>query len=305
MVTAVFLAVTLWAARVAVQAAPSLAGAYSNPPQALLLSPIWEPAIRQWTPQITAVAQEYGLDPDLIAAVIHEESHGDPHVVSYMGAVGLMGVMPSGPGMEFRPSSEALQRPITNLHWGVAILAEIVRQSGGDIYAALAAYNGGWELANTRVPRLYAANILNNYGRAIAARSGISTSLATRWTVAIEMRRGHVVGEELLVLGEQPLAGLRTYGAHVIYEDVDERGRAYYVRGFAVPLILAIPANDVPYDQSDRLEAPLQARLGERVEKIDNSNPEVLIACLPSLSRLRGRVSTRWFAPSHCPSWHR
>lgn len=287
------------------QAAPARSGINKTTLPVQTLSPIWGPTIRQWSPQITAVAQEYGVDPDLIAAVIHEESHGDHQVVSYMGAVGLMGVMPSGPGMEFRPSTEALKRPTTNLHWGAAILAEIIRQSGGDIYAALAAYSGGWELVETRIPRLYATNILNNYGRAVAARSGVSPEIASQWTVAIEMRRGHVLGEDLLVLGDQPLSGLRTYGEHVIFADVDDQGRAYHIRGYAVPVALVIPIDSVSYGHSDRVEAPLQARLGESIEKVDRSNPEVLIACLPSLSRLRGRASTRWYAPSQCPSWHR
>jgi hypothetical protein len=216
-----------------------------------------------------------------------------------------MGVMPSGPGLEFRPSPEALARPTTNLHWGTAILTEIIRQSGGDIFAALAAYSGGWELVNTRVPQLYATNILNNYGRAIAARNGISLEIATQWTVAIEMRRGHVVGEDLLVLGDQPISGLRTYGEHVIYADVDDKGRAYHIRGYAVPVALVISADAVSYGHSDEIETVLQVRLGESVQKMDRSNPEVLIACLPSLSRLRGRASTRWYAPSQCPSWHR
>ncbi len=299
------LVTTLLVALGQAQAAPTPTGLSKTMPAAQVLSPIWGPTIRQWSPQIATIAQEYGLDPDLIAAVIQEESHGDHQVVSYMGAVGLMGVMPSGPGLEFRPSAEALKRPTTNLHWGAAILTEIIRQSGGDIYAALAAYSGGWELVETRIPQLYATSILNNYGRAVAARNGVSPDIATNWTVAIEMRRGHVVGDDLLVLGEQPLSGLRTYGEHVIYTDVDEQGRAYHIRGYAVPVALVIPADAVSYGHSDQVEAPLQARLGERVEKVNHTNPEVLIACLPSLSRLRGRVSTRWYAPSQCPSWHR
>lgn len=269
------------------------------------LSPIWDPAIRQWSPQIFAAAQEYGLDPDLIAAIIREESHGDPFAESYLGAVGLMGVMPSGPGMEFRPSPEALKRPNINVNWGAAIFAEIIRQSGGDIFAALAAYNGGWELVNTRVPQSYAENVLHYYGRAIAARNGISPNMAKQWTVAVDMRRGNVPSEELLVLGDRPFIDVRVYGGHVIYSDVGKRMQPYRIHGYAVPVALSIPADTVSYGHSDRVDAPLQARLGEAVEKVDNSNPEVLIACLPSLHRLRGRISTRWYAPSQCPSWHR
>jgi len=173
------------------------------------------------------------------------------------------------------------------------------------VYSALAAYSGGWELAQTRIPRLYAASILNNYGRAVAARNGISPDIATQWTVAIEMRRGHVADQRLLVLGTQPLSGLLTYGEHTIYSAVDEDGTAYLIRGYVVPVALVVPMDAVAFGHSDVLEAALQSRLGVEMAKVATGSPEVLMACLPSLSRLRGRVSTRWFAPSQCPSWHR
>lgn len=272
-----------------------------------LLAPVWGPAIKQWSTPIGVLAADYGLDPDFIAAVIFEESHGDPTVVSRAGAVGLMGVMPSGPGMEWRPSTEELQDPIVNLRWGVAILTDIIRQSGGDFYAALTAYSGGWRESNSRVPREYAARVLNNYGRAVVSRNGISPRIASQWTLAIEMRRGHVPNESLLVLGSQPVSGLHTYGEHTIYDYVDASGHAYYVRGYAVPVAIVVPlnANAVSFGDSNALEPELQARLDGIAAKVNNSNPRVLIACLPSLTRLRGHVSTRWFAPSNCPAWHR
>ncbi|HEX6386873.1 MAG TPA: transglycosylase SLT domain-containing protein [Anaerolineae bacterium] len=274
-----------------------------------LLAPVWDPLVRQWAPQIVVLADAYGLDPDFIAAVIKAESNGITDGVSRAGAVGLMGVMPAGPGMEWRPSIEELKNPSTNLRWGVAILAEIIRQSGGDLYAALAAYSGGWEHANSRVPRKYAARVLDYYGRAVVGRNGQSPDIATQWTLAIELRKGHVPKESLLVLGDQPISGLHTYGEHTVYSYVDRSGQAYYVKGFAVPVALVVPPDPDPgsvsFGRGDALEPHLQARLGEVQVKIANSNPRVLIACLPSLSRLRGHVSTRWFAPSDCPSWHR
>lgn len=275
------------------------------------LSPIWGPAIRQWSPYIGVLAQRYGLDPDFIAAVIKEESDGDPRAVSYAGAVGLMGVMPTGPGLEWRPPSEELVNPATNLRWGVAILAEVIRQSGGDFYAALAAYSGGWDNVNSRVPRRYAVSVLNNYGRAVAARNGVSPEIASQWTLAVEIRRGHVPNESLLVLGSQPVSGLKTYGEHTVYKYVDQSGRAYHVKGYAVPVALVVPlANEAAlFGNGDAADAQLPARVqqgnDETNVKAADRNPHVLLACLPSLSRLRGRASTRWFAPSNCPSWHR
>ena len=271
------------------------------------LSSIWGPSIQRWSAYIAALSNFYGLDPDFIAAVILEESNGDPLVVSRVGAVGLMGIMPTGPGLEWRPPADALENPSTNLRWGVAILAEIVRQSGGDLYAALAAYSGGWSQAERGVPRKYAASVLNNYGRAVAQRSGISPDIASQWTLAVEIRQGDVPNDALLVLGDQPISGLRTYGEHIVYNYIDQSGQAYYVKAYAVPVALVMPVGDnsTTLATADNLEIQLQARLNQTAVKISGSNPGIIEACLPSLSRLRGRASTRWFAPSYCPSWHR
>jgi hypothetical protein len=269
------------------------------------LSPTWGPSIQRWSAYIGALSDFYGLDPDFIAAVINEESNGDPLVVSRVGAVGLMGIMPAGPGLEWRPPADALQNPSTNLRWGAAILAEIVRQSGGDLYAALAAYSGGWSQAERGVPREYAARVLNNYGRAVAQRSGISPDIASQWTLAVEIRQGDVPNDALLVLGDQPISGLLTYGEHIVYNYIDQSGRAYYVKAYAVPVALVMPVGDNDIAAADSLEMELQARLNQTAVKISESNPGIIEACLPSLSRLRGRASTRWFAPSYCPSWHR
>ena len=270
------------------------------------LSPIWNPNIQQWSAEIIQVADVYGLDPDFVAAVINAESNGNPTGISRAGAVGLMGVMPSGPGLEWRPSVEELQQPNINLRWGVGILSETIRQSGGDINAALAAYSAGWDQAHRTVPQEYADNVLNDYGRAVAARSGISPDIASQWTVAIEMRRGYVPFETLL-MNQQPVSGLYMYGEHVVYNYVDQAGRQFYIKGYAVPLALVVPATHdqpAPLD-SDSVESDLLNRMGMDNQKIDHSNPRVLLACLPSLSRLRGHLSTRWFAPSQCPRWYR
>ena len=296
---------TLWVSgsRLAVASAP--AHTHAQQEQPTVLSPIWPSTISQWSSYIITLAEVNGLDPDFVAAIVNEESNGDPRAVSRVGAVGLMGVMPTGPGLEWRPESQELADPLTNLRWGVAIIAEIIRQSGGDIYAALAAYAGGWDQVETRVPREYAASVLHHYGRAVAARNQISPDIAAQWTIAIEIRHGHVPAEALLILGEQPVSGLRTYGQHTLFRDVDEAGNAYYVIGYAVPVALVVPLNQVSFGPANAVEAPLQARLERLQMKQDQSNPRILLACLPSLSRLRGHNSTRWFAPSDCPAWHR
>jgi hypothetical protein len=270
-----------------------------------VLSPIWGASIRQWSAHIYKESQTYGFDPDFIAAVIQAESNGYELGVSRVGAVGLMGVMPAGPGLEWRPAPDTLTDPEINMSWGVAILTEIIHQSGGDIVAALAAYSGGWDQANSRVPQEYASQVLDSYGRAVAARENISPDIATQWTVATEISRGHIPVDRL-ILNEEPLSGLRKYGEHVVYNHIDNSGRAYYVKGFAVPLAVIVPLESTPAtSSSDTVDTQLMARLGMADTKINNSNPRVLLSCLPSLSRLRGSLATRYYAPSGCPSWHR
>jgi hypothetical protein len=271
---------------------------------AQVLSPLWGSTIRQWSPQIEKEAQASGLAPDFIAAVINAESNGKQDVVSRMGAVGLMGVMPTGPGLEWRPSQETLKDPEVNLSWGVAILTEIIRQSGGDVSAALAAYSGGWDQADSRVPQEYSAQVLDNYARAIAVRSNVSPDIAAQWTVATEIDRGHIPPERL-ILNEQPLSELRKYGEHVLYQYNDGKGKAYYVKGFAVPVAVVVPEATQAMSASDTVATQLMARLGLAEAKISSSNPNIIRACIPSMSRLRGQLATRWYAPSGCPSWHR
>ncbi len=268
------------------------------------LSPYWSDLIRQWSDLIVKEALANGLDPDFVAAVVEAESNGNQFVVSRVGAVGLMGIMPTGPGLEWRPTEEQLFKPNVNLSWGVAILGEIIRQSGGDITAALAAYSGGWDQVTSRVPRQYASQVLDLYGRAVAVRNRVSPEIASKWTIATELTRGHIPVEEL-ILHEQPISGLRKYGEHVVLHYTDDKGYTYYVRGYAVPLALVVPLEMNPdASRSDSVDGQLMERLGVTETKISDSNPRVILACLPSLSRLRGQLATRWFAPSSCPSWH-
>ncbi|MCB8943715.1 MAG: transglycosylase SLT domain-containing protein [Ardenticatenaceae bacterium] len=302
-ISIIFLLILARSLQPAQASAPANNGIIENPQS--VLSPIWPASISQWAFYIDTLSIANGLDPDFIAAIIHEESNGDPRAVSRVGAVGLMGVMPKGPGLEWRPEPSELTDPLTNLRWGVAIIAEIMRQSGGDVYAALAAYAGGWDQVESRVAREYAASVLNNYGRAIVARNDISPDIASQWTIAIKIRGGDVPTESLLVLGEQPVSGLQTYGEHTVFRDVGASGHAYFVTGYAVPVALVVPMDDVIFGSPHEVEAPLQARLDRQEVKSGQGNPRVLLACLPSLSRLRGHNSTRWFAPSDCPTGHR
>lgn len=254
------------------------------------LSPYWGADIQQWATTIVSLADAYGFHPDFIAAVIQQE-------VEYAAE-------PPLPGSRVTPwqsSSNSLPAPAADLRWGIAILAYVVQQSGGDLFTALAAYRGGWSHINDPLPREFAARVLDSYGRALVARAGLSPTIAGRWTVAVEIRAGNVPTDGLLVLGSQPIGALRALADHVVYAYAVD-GRAFYVRGYAIPLTLveSLPGEGIS-GTAGELEAPLRARLGEKAARGAVGNPRVLLACLPSLSRLRGQTTTRWYAPSNCP----
>ena len=121
--------------------------AVSAPPN---LSPSYPAAIQQWHHLINDAARETGLDSNLIAAVMLQESAGNPDAYSSSGAVGLMQVMPrdglaSGflcggqPCFAGRPSMQELWEPDFNILFGAQLLARLINLHGS-LRAGLKAY---------------------------------------------------------------------------------------------------------------------------------------------------------------------
>jgi soluble lytic murein transglycosylase-like protein len=107
-------------------------------------------SVRQWCGTVERYARENGLDPNLISAVMLQESAGLPDAYSKSGAVGLLQVMPrdgmaagfmcpNGPCFSNRPSMQELFDPEYNISYGTRMLADLV-QHYGDIREALKAY---------------------------------------------------------------------------------------------------------------------------------------------------------------------
>ncbi len=165
-------------------AAGSLSEPSLAPPSAQSISPYWPPLVQRWNALIVAYAQEQGLDPDLVAAVIQMESAGYSLVTSPMGAVGLMQVMP----FANRPPARQLYQPEVNIRWGTLILAEMLRQADGDLLTGLAAYIGGWNRAGNRMPRRQATFVLDAYIRAVAVRQGLPAESTEDWVLLVESR---------------------------------------------------------------------------------------------------------------------
>jgi len=94
-------------------------------------------------------ADNYGLDPALLAAVIYRESRFDPDAVSESGAVGLMQLLPDTAegiaeltgGSAFRVSD--LYEPEINVRYGAFYLRRLLTKYDGDLELALAAYHAG------------------------------------------------------------------------------------------------------------------------------------------------------------------
>ncbi|MBL9038067.1 MAG: lytic transglycosylase domain-containing protein, partial [Archangium sp.] len=97
----------------------------------------------------TAAAATKGLDPDLLQALMREESALDPRALSWAGALGLCQLMPATAAevaaqLKLKPPSTAdLMEPALNLQLGAKYLADLVVRMKGVKPFALASYNAG------------------------------------------------------------------------------------------------------------------------------------------------------------------
>jgi soluble lytic murein transglycosylase len=98
---------------------------------------------------VSAHAQNYDLDPTLLAAVIYAESRFDPDVESTAGAVGLMQLLPdTAKGIALRTGGTKfvvsdLRDPEINVRYGSWYLDHLRARYDGDVRLALAAYHAG------------------------------------------------------------------------------------------------------------------------------------------------------------------
>jgi soluble lytic murein transglycosylase-like protein len=89
------------------------------------------------------------ISPELVISVIHVESAFNPYAVSYVGAQGLMQVMPFWK-KELGRGDDNLINSATNLRYGCTILKHYLKREKGDWIRALARYNGS--LGRTKYP---------------------------------------------------------------------------------------------------------------------------------------------------------
>jgi soluble lytic murein transglycosylase-like protein len=91
---------------------------------------------------INALCDEYGVDYEMVKAVIQTESSWDHKAVSKSGAIGLMQILPSTAWDEFKTPKEDLFDPYVNVTVGIKYLSHL-NQHFDDMDATLTAYSHG------------------------------------------------------------------------------------------------------------------------------------------------------------------
>ena len=120
----------------------------------------------QYSGIINRQAKIHNIDPDLIAAIIQQESGGNYRAVSPTGAQGLMQLMPeTARGLGVANSFD----PEQNIAGGVKYFAQMLKRYNGNIEKALWAYNAGPGNADKgRLPaetRKYIPSVMARYRR--------------------------------------------------------------------------------------------------------------------------------------------
>ncbi len=169
--------------RLAARAAAPLLAGQTDPPVALIS--LVYPA--RYLGQVNDAASQEQISPFLLLALVRQESFFDPAAVSSAGAMGLTQVIPATAhdiaaalGVN-RFNDTDLLKPDVSLRFGAHYLAGQIAGFGGNLPAALAAYNGGpgnagrWAQASNSDPdllleeidfaetRTYVEVVLSNY----------------------------------------------------------------------------------------------------------------------------------------------
>jgi len=117
---------------------------------------------------IMRAGERYGVDPRFIHAVIWQESKYKPRARSYVGAQGLMQLMPA---TARRFGCEDANDPASNIDAGTKYLRFLLERFKGNVSLALAGYNAG-EGAVDKYNGVPPYNETQNYVRIITGRYG-------------------------------------------------------------------------------------------------------------------------------------
>lgn len=119
---------------------------------------------------LSEAGRKYGVDPRLLKAIMKQESKGDPYAISRAGARGLMQIIPSN----FKSTGISdWTDPRQNIFAGAQIMAENMRNAGGNIPLALRYYNGGYDRSRWgRENAAYPGAVLGYYQDIISGDTG-------------------------------------------------------------------------------------------------------------------------------------
>ncbi|MBR5227306.1 MAG: lytic transglycosylase domain-containing protein [Clostridia bacterium] len=104
---------------------------------------------RKFQDIVEHVTKQYNVDPNLVYAIIKQESDFKEDAKSRSGAIGLMQIMTTTADEVVQTISSIdknyynLYDPETNISVGVKYISELIRKFEGNIYLTIAAYNGG------------------------------------------------------------------------------------------------------------------------------------------------------------------
>jgi soluble lytic murein transglycosylase-like protein len=117
---------------------------------------------------IFEVAENQGVDPRFVHAVIWQESKYDAHARSHAGAQGLMQLMPA---TAKRFGCEHPDDPEENITAGTKYLSWLLKRFSGNVELALAGYNAG-EGSVDKYDGIPPFNETQNYVKIITGRYG-------------------------------------------------------------------------------------------------------------------------------------
>lgn len=146
----------------------------SAPTGTLLSTSTGRPALDK---MVEEAARRYGLDPNLLISVMHQESGFNERAVSVKGARGLMQLIPA---TARRFGVKNVFDPQENIQAGAQYLRFLMDLFGGDLQLALAGYNAGegavirygYRLPPYHETRNYVGAILSRYRPSAVQSSG-------------------------------------------------------------------------------------------------------------------------------------
>jgi hypothetical protein len=120
---------------------------------------------------IRSASARHGVDPNLIIAVMRQESGFKAHAVSYKGATGLMQLMPA---TARRFGVTNIYDPAQNIEGGTRYMRFLLDKFNGDVKLALAGYNAGEGAVVNYGYTIPPYRETRNYVKSISARYGAS-----------------------------------------------------------------------------------------------------------------------------------